>query len=159
MGGFVEKVNDQGGQESYPGAMEAPVFSPPSEQQLVAIQMNLAKAAEWAGVDSTPDAAKVQEIYDAFLEHEIVDPDRTITVGVAFGQLLVDRAGLEWVSITDQIGTEICVAVPGKESFCAPLSMMDKRLARAEHLSIEQLCEDTLELLRESSSRPGVGPR
>jgi hypothetical protein len=139
--------------------MEAPAFSPPSEQQHIAIQMNLAKAAEWAGVDSTPDAAKVQEIYDAFLEHEILDPDRTITVGVAFGQLLVDRGGLEWVSVSDEHGTEICVAIPGLQSFCAPLSMMDKRIARAEPLNIEQLCEDTLALLRERSSQPGVKTR
>lgn len=143
----------------YLGVMDAPTFSHLTHPQFTAIQMNLAKAAEWAGVDRTPDAAKVQEIYDALLEHEISDPDRLITLGVAFGQLLIDRAGLEWVSVTDKHGTEICVAVPAKQSFCAPLSMMGKRIDRAEPLSIEQLCEDTLALLRERSSQPGVGTR
>ena len=139
--------------------VDAPTFSALSEEQLVAVQMNLAKAAEWAGVDTAPSAAKVQEIYDAFLEHDVGDGDRIITLGVAFGQLLVDRAGLEWVSVSDQYGTEICVAVPEKQSFCSPLSMMDKRIERAERLSIERLCEDTLALLYERSSQPNVGKR
>jgi hypothetical protein len=52
MGGFCGKVNVQRREGNYSWAMEAPVFTPPSEQQLMAIQMNLAKAAQWAGVES-----------------------------------------------------------------------------------------------------------
>jgi hypothetical protein len=89
----------------------------------------------------------------------MLDPDRTITVGAAFGQVLVDRAGLEWVSVSDKHGKEICVAVPGKQSFCAPLSTVDKRIARGEYLSIAQFYEDTLALLREQNPRYGVGAR
>lgn len=139
--------------------MDAPLFLPLTDTQATAIYAALARAAEWAGVDSSPNAEAVQEIYDAFLEQGISDNDRLTTLGIAFGQLLIDRGGLEWVGVKDQYGEEVCVAVPGLECFCAPLSMINKRIDRAERVSIEQLCVGTLELLTEQSAKPGVGRR
>jgi len=139
--------------------MHVPVISLPTESQIEAIDAALARAAKWAGVDRSPDAEKVQEIYDAFLEQSISDSDRIITLGIAFGQVLVDCGGLEWVQIKDQYGEEVCVAVKDKECFCAPISMMEKRINRAESLSIARLCAETLELLDAQSQKVGVRAR
>ena len=143
--------------EAHSKTMEAPKYSPLNETQLEALQMNLSRAAGWAGVDGVPSAAKVQEIYDAFLEQEIIDDDHLIALGVVFGQLLVDRGGVEWIDIRDEQGSEVGVAVPGKEVFCWPLNMMRKRIERAERLSIDQLCDDTLALLQKRSLEANVG--
>jgi len=139
--------------------VDAPAISPLSDSQIAAIDAALARAAGWTGVDGIPGANRVQEIYDAFLEQEIKDAGRTITLGIAFGQLLVERGGLEWVQVKDQHGEEVCVAVRGKQCFCAPISMIEKRVERAEQLSIERLCVDTLELLDRQSQKSGVGHR
>jgi hypothetical protein len=41
------------------------------------------------------------------------DPNEAINlVGLAFGQLLVERFGLEWVALSDEHGTEIAVRGP-----------------------------------------------
>ena len=139
--------------------MDAPALSPLTADQATAVDMAVARAAGWAGVDGPPRPEKVQEIYDAFLEQGIRDFDRLATLGIAFGQLLVDRGALEWVRVQDQHGEEVCVAVRGKQCFCAPISMMQKRIERDERLSVEQLCQDTLDLLDRQSQKPGVGVR
>lgn len=139
--------------------MDAPVIAPLTDYHVTAVRACLARAARWTGVEGVPGADEVQEIYDSFLEQEIKYPDFINTLGIAFGQILVDRGAMEWVRVNDQQGEEVCVAVRGVECFCAPISMMEKRVARAESLSIEQLCTDTLELLRRQSQKQGVGRR
>jgi hypothetical protein len=80
-------------------------------------------------------------------------------IRVACGQVLVDRGGLEWVRVKDSHGEEVCVAVRGKQCFCAPISLIEKRIDRAERLSIPRLCSDTLELLDTRSQKTDVGRR
>lgn len=136
--------------------MDVPVISPLTDSQIAEIDAALGRAAEWAGVDGSPGPEKVQEIYDAFLEQEINDSDWKLTLGIAFGQVLVDRGGLEWVRVMDSHGEEVCVAVQGKKCFCAPISMIEKRIDRAERLSIARLCADTLDLLDAQSQKTDI---
>jgi len=89
--------------------MDAPVISPLTAEQTTALEMAVARAAGWAGVEGPPGPEKVQEIYDAFLEQGIKDSDRLITLGIAFGRVLVDRGGLEWVRVKDQHGEEVAL--------------------------------------------------
>jgi hypothetical protein len=60
------------------------------------------------------------------------DPNRAINVvGLALGQLLVTRFGLEWVALTDEYGTE--VAVRGPSNFTVfPTNFVAKRYETAE---------------------------
>jgi hypothetical protein len=50
-------------------------------------------------------------------------------VGVAFGQLLVDEIGFQWVVVTDQFGTDMGIrALPGKgDVLVTPTNMVAKR--------------------------------
>jgi hypothetical protein len=58
------------------------------------------------------------------------DPDAIINlVGLAFGQLLVDRLSLSWATLTDEHGTDI--AVRGPAAFTVfPTNFVAKRYTR-----------------------------
>ena len=102
-----------------------------SEQEWVAT--NVGEATRMADGNLTP--AALDELWAALLSEEPADPNPTINmIGLAFGQLLVDRLGLSWVALTDEHGTEI--AVRGGANFTVfPTNFIAKRYAGRADLS------------------------
>ena len=90
---------------------------PLNEAELRWVADNVAeaqKAAEERGLaegEIRPRA--LDELWALLLSERLDDPNALINlVGLALGQLLVDRFGLDWVALTDQHGTEIAVRGP-----------------------------------------------
>jgi hypothetical protein len=90
---------------------------------------------------------QVQDLYDALLVDRVDDGEATIAVGLAFGQLIADRAGYEWVHLSDEFGEETCLAPYGKEVSCSPISMIQKRVKRGESVDLNQLCDDVIQMI------------
>ena len=78
----------------------------------------------------TPEA--LDELWAAFLELEHDDPNVPINlVGLAFGELLVERLQVAWAVVSDEHGTEI--AVRGASDFTVfPTNFVAKRWERRE---------------------------
>jgi len=77
-------------------------------------------------------AESLDELWTLFQSQRAEDPNEAINVvGLALGQLLVDRFGLDWVALTDEYGTE--VAVRGPSNFTVfPTNFVAKRYESGE---------------------------
>jgi hypothetical protein len=126
---------------------------PLNDGEIVALQQGLALASQMARSDSTLDLVQVQQLYDAALDSNERDVERLIAIGLAFGALIVDGAEFEWARISDEWGDETCVGVIGKMTHCAPISMIQKRLRRAETIDVAELRGGTIRALREQAAQ------
>jgi hypothetical protein len=115
-----------------------------------ALQAGLDLAARLARGPLPLSLGQVQVLYDSLLERD-ADPDEVIAVGLAFGDLVVRQPELEWARIEDEYGSETCVAVVGRMTNCAPISMIQKRVKRREDIDIAELRDGTVSMLRERS--------
>jgi hypothetical protein len=72
-------------------------------------------------------------------------------VGIAFGQALVDGAGLQWVIATDKHGTDLAVhGLPGQgDVLVYPANFVAKRWERRESNFLEQAYEQIARDVRE----------
>jgi hypothetical protein len=90
---------------------------PLNEAELRWVADNVAeaqKAAEERGLaEGEIGPRALDELWALLLSERLDDPNALINlVGLALGQLLVDRFGLDWVALTDEHGTEIAVRGP-----------------------------------------------
>ena len=83
-----------------------------------------------AGLELTPET--LDDLWASVLREPLGDPNPAInTVGLALGQLLVERFGLDWVALTDEHGTE--VALRGPSNFTVfPTNFVAKRYESGE---------------------------
>jgi hypothetical protein len=109
---------------------------PLNEAELAWVAENVSVARETVKELGLADDGEVEpESLDelwARLRSEPGDPNQAINVvGLALGQLLVTRFGLEWVALTDEHGTE--VAVRGPSNFTVfPTNFIAKRYESGE---------------------------
>jgi hypothetical protein len=93
--------------------------------------------------------ADVQQLYDDALAQADRDDEHVIAVGIAFGAAINERAGFDWVRVSDQWGDETCVGPGHKTIHCAPISMVQKRLSRQEPVDLRQLADTVINSIRE----------
>lgn len=122
-------------------------ITPLDPAQRLALEAGLNFAARFASAPRPLSAETVEALYNAFLEEGIDDPDAIIALGLSFGETFLAHGDFEWARVIDEHGEETCLAVIGKAQFCAPISMIQKRLARGEQPDIRLLREATIELL------------
>ena len=67
-----------------------------------------------------------------------------MAVGIAFGELIKNAADYEWVWCEDEYGSGLSVAPVGYDGVSHPVSMIEKRIARREHVNIADLRDDTI---------------
>lgn len=120
-----------------------------AEQEWVASTIAEAQrvlASSGLSADGTLSAQALDELWTLLFAEEPDDPNPAINlVGLAFGQLLVDRLGLAWVALTDENGTE--VAVRGSANFTVfPTNFVAKRYAGRETDFIAPAYEEMAEI-------------
>jgi hypothetical protein len=96
-------------------------------------------------------ADSLDELWALLQSQALDDPNDAINlVGLAFGQLLVDRFALDWVALSDKHGTEI--AVRGPSNFTVfPTNFVAKRYESGETSFLAPFFDEvarTLEKLR-----------
>lgn len=111
------------GRQSHSDVSE--IVEPLNEAERGWVASNVEEARRLVGGDLT--AGALDDLWAALLREEPADPNPAINmVGLAFGQLLVDRLDLSWVALTDSNGTEI--AVRGRGDFTVfPTNFIAKR--------------------------------
>jgi hypothetical protein len=123
-----------------------------TDSEIAALNSGLALASRLAKQESVLSLEQVQALYDRALDDGQPDVERDIAIGLAFGNLLVDDKEFVWARISDKWGDETCVAVAGKNCHAAPISMIQKRLRRAENVNLAELRDGTIRVLREQAS-------
>lgn len=115
---------------SQPESNVAEQVEPLNEAEQKWVGTNVAEAKRM--LEGNLSAETLDDLWAALLSEEPADPNPAINmVGLAFGQLLVDRLGLSWVALTDDHGTEI--AVRGLANFTVfPTNFIAKRYAERE---------------------------
>jgi hypothetical protein len=120
-----------------------------------ALESGLDLAASLTGASRPLSDAHIEALYNVFLDEGVEDVEAIIALGLSFGESFVSRGGYEWVRVQDEYGEENCVAVTGKSLFCAPISMIQKRLADGERPDIRLLREGTIQRLMELAKDAG----
>lgn len=94
------------------------------------VATNVAEATRILEGELSPE--RLDGLWADLLSADLADPNPAVNlVGLAFGQLLVDRLGLSWVALTDGHGTEI--AVRGRANFTVfPTNFVAKRYEARE---------------------------
>src|ERR1041385_3623996 len=117
---------------------------PLSPDEIGARDAILDLAAQLAGASRPLTIDDVQSLYDACLDVDDPPSEALLAIGLSFAQQIVSAANFEWVRVSDEYGDETCVAAPGKEIFCSPISMIRKRLQERERLNLAELRDDTV---------------
>ncbi len=115
-------------------------------------------AARLVGAVRPLTTAQVQALYDMLVTEEAGD-EAVIALGLAFGEQIVRVSGLEWARISDEYGDETCVAVRGREIFCAPISMIQKRIRRKERVEVGSLRDEMIAIIRKKIDEGQVADR
>ncbi|HEY1817795.1 MAG TPA: DUF3806 domain-containing protein [Kofleriaceae bacterium] len=116
----------------------APKLDAPTERELAWIADNLTRATAMAkkyGGDAKELAAldALWATWSAALRKSGGDPNPLINmVGVAFGQHLVDTAGLAWVLASDEHGTDLAVHGEPGSVLVYPCNFVAKRWQSGE---------------------------
>lgn len=66
------------------------------------------------------------------------------SLGVAFGDALEQRLGLEWKAIVDEHGRDPCLVLPGTSVRLFPVTTISKRVERGETVDVYELFGDAL---------------
>ena len=93
------------------------------------------------------------------MEEAVEDTDAIIALGLSFGQCILSSGPFEWVRFSDEFAEEAGLAFEGITLYLLPISMIQKRLLRLEHVSIEALCNDTLTHICEQVKKGGLDRR
>jgi Domain of unknown function (DUF3806) len=60
-------------------------------------------------------------------------------MGIVLGDAFVQKLGMEWVTVTDEHGSDPAVRLPGTSLIIYPLTMISKRVERGEAVDIFDL--------------------
>lgn len=128
----------------------------PDEER--AKEQALVLAARVAGTSSL-GFPELQGLYDRMLIQSDRNDEEVIALGIAFGAVVNEWAGFDWVRVSDQWGDETCVGPPHKTIHCAPISMIQKRLNRQEEVDLRQLADASISRIREMMADGKMGDR
>jgi hypothetical protein len=117
---------------------------PLNPEEVDAREAGLDMAAHLVGVSRPLTIDDVQSLYDACLDQSDLPMKALWALGFSFGEQIVIATNFEWVRVSDEYGDETCVAPPGREIFCAPISMIKTRIHEKERLSVSELRDDTI---------------
>jgi hypothetical protein len=121
---------------------------------------NLGRARSWLKSFFTDHAEEKYatlddklRLLDTIIAQKWIEPDETEklqSLGVAFGDALVQRLGLEWVMVEDDYGRDPSVVFPGTKLMAHPVTAISKRIEDGETVDVYNLfdgfCERLLDL-------------
>lgn len=122
-------------------------------------QEALALAANYLDSTTPLPMAKVQELYQVVTEN-FRDYDKAqIAVGIAFGEMIAERTGWEWVRVSDEYGAETSLSPPSYMIACHPISMIQKRIAANAPADLAELRGETIDVIERRITEGYAGER
>jgi hypothetical protein len=132
---------------------------PLTDEEEDARQSALALAARLIGKSLPLGVPEVNALYQVIRNEHADFEEGVIATGIAFGELIVRKAGYEWVRVTDEWGSETSLSPKGWNGSCHPISMIQKRIERREDVDLGELCEDTIWTLQKRINAGKAAPR
>ncbi|MET0246710.1 MAG: DUF3806 domain-containing protein [Sphingomonas sp.] len=127
---------------------------PLSDDEEVNRQEFLTLAAHYLDSVSPLRMEKVQELYQVVAENFQNNDKAQVAAGIAFGEIIAEKAGWEWVKVTDEYGVETALSPPGYMVACYPISMIQKRIETGEQVDLAELRDETISIIEQ---RAGEG--
>jgi len=84
-------------------------------------------------------------LLDTIIRENWIEPDETWklqSLGISFGDALVQELKMEWVTVQDEYGRDPAIRDPGTTILLFPLTTISKRIERAEKVDVRQLFKD-----------------
>ncbi|HEY8695992.1 MAG TPA: DUF3806 domain-containing protein [Rhizomicrobium sp.] len=100
------------------------------------------------------DLSVLQHLLDTHVQWPR-DDELAIGIGLAFGVVLENTIGLEWIRVTDEYGSETSLRVPGTTLWVHPISMITKRLNKGDEISLRHMLEFLLDRLPQLARKAG----
>lgn len=94
-------------------------------------------------------------LLDTILRNKWVDPTETVKLqclGIAFGDALAQKLGLQWVAVEDEYGRDPALSRIGTSLLVFPMTSISKRIERGEEIDLLPFFEHACETI-ESGTR------
>jgi len=112
----------------------------------------IALAAEYLAIDAPPSLPDVQTLYDVIAADHPEDTTAQIAAGIAFGAIIADRSGFDWVRIIDDVGEETGLCHPDNLVVCYPVSILQKRIVSGDAVDLLELCDATISAVNDAAA-------
>jgi hypothetical protein len=139
------------------GAIRRQPFQPLSEfdRTLLAKQREQAQelVRRHVGTRLTGSSEEDLRVLQDLLDREVIAPDRTAelqALGVALGDVMAARFGLDWVSYEDEFGRSRALRLGETDVVIFPVTMISKRVEKRVPFRIDELWRKTESTLAES---------
>ncbi len=86
-------------------------------------------------------------LYDVICRNHADNIDAGIAIGLAFGETITSETDYEWVRVSDEYGEETALSPVGLMAACHPISMLQKRIAKREHVSLAELRQGVIDAI------------
>lgn len=84
------------------------------------------------------------------------DEDALITLGGAFGDVVAETLGLDWVVVEDEYGIDFAIKHPTKMVVAFPLTMILKRVEDGEEINLTELYHGVVAAMRQQIAADGI---
>ncbi len=86
-------------------------------------------------------------LINTIIQNNWIEPSETIklqSLGVTFGDALVQKLGLKWIVVEDEYGRDPALFFEGTSIITFPLTMISKRVERGENVDVYELFRQAL---------------
>ncbi len=93
-------------------------------------------------------------LLDTILRNKWVEPTETLKLqclGIAFGDALAQKLGLQWVAVEDEYGRDPALSQMGTSLLVFPMTSISKRIERGEEIDLNRLFETACETIEKGA--------
>lgn len=76
------------------------------------------------------------------------DEDALMTLGAAFGDVIAETLGFDWVIVEDEYGIDFAIKHPTKMVVAFPMTMILKRVEQGEEINLTELYPGVIDALQ-----------
>jgi hypothetical protein len=94
-------------------------------------------------------------LLETILRNKWVEPTETVKLqclGVALGDALAQKLGLQWVAVEDEYGRDPALSLVGTSLLVFPMTSISKRIERGGEIDMRRLFESACETIEKSAS-------
>jgi uncharacterized protein DUF3806 len=91
-------------------------------------------------------------LVETILRNKWIEPAETVKLqclGIAFGDAVAQKLGLQWVAVQDEYGRDPALSRMGTSLLVFPMTSISKRIERGEEVDVRRFFEDYCETIEE----------
>jgi hypothetical protein len=95
-------------------------------------------------------------LLDAILRNKWIEPTETVKLqclGIALGDALAQKLGLQWVAVEDEHGRDPALSRVGTSLLVFPMTAISKRIERGEEIDLREFFLSHCEMIERAASK------